>query len=314
MPFNSNIDRTDAGALIPEDVAREIIQGVPEASAVMRMARRLPNLTRAQQRMPVLSTLPSAYFVNGDSGLKQSTTMAWANKYLNVEEIAVYVPIPDAVLDDADYNIWSEVRPRIVEAIGVKFDAAVLIGTDAPASWPDDLVTACTAAGSTVSLAAFTDLYDAELGEGGVVSKVEEDGFMVNGHIADLTMKAKLRGLRDADGQPIFLQSMQQAATSYTLDGSPIDFVRNGAMSAATALQISGDWSQLVYAIRQDLTWKVIDQGVITDNAGQIIYNLPQQDMVALRAVMRIAWQVPNPINRVNSTEATRFPFAALTA
>jgi len=34
--------------------------------------------------------------------------------------------------------------------------------------------------------------------------------------------------------------------------------------------------------------------------------------MVALRAVMRLGWQVPNPINRLQTTEADRYPFAVL--
>ena len=42
------------------------------------------------------------------------------------------------------------------------------------------------------------------------------------------------------------------------------------------------------------------------------MYNLAQQDMVALRAVFRVAWQVPNPINRVNENSSTRYPFSAL--
>jgi len=39
---------------------------------------------------------------------------------------------------------------------------------------------------------------------------------------------------------------------------------------------------------------------------------LMQQDMLALRAVMRIGWQVPNPINRLQETEANRYPFSVL--
>jgi len=50
------------------------------------------------------------------------------------------------------------------------------------------------------------------------------------------------------------------------------------------------------------------------DGAGNIIYNLAQQDMVALRAVMRLGFALPNPINRMNPTAATRYPFAVLTA
>jgi HK97 family phage major capsid protein len=134
--YTSIIDRSDAGALIAEDVSRVIVQGVAESSALMRLATRAPDMPRAQRRIPVLSVLPVAYFVTSDTGLQRTTEQAWVNKSLNAEEIACIVPIPESVLDDADYGIWGEVRPRIVEAIVIVFDSAVLFGTNAPASWP----------------------------------------------------------------------------------------------------------------------------------------------------------------------------------
>lgn len=324
MPYNSIVDRTDVGALIPEEVSRQIIQNVPERSAIMQLGRRLPNMSRKQHRLPVLSALPTAYFVDGDSGMKQTTEMAWANKYIYAEELACIVPIPEAVLDDADYPIWEEVRPRTEEAIGVAFDAAVIHGTNAPANWPDDLATAAAAAGNSVDLstqiAAGEDLYDVELGENGVISKIEADGFMATGHVAAMSMRGKLRGVREKvyDGSstanlglPIFTRSMQDS-TRYELDGAPIYFPKNGAINAASVLQVSGDWDQLVYSIRQDITFKILTEAVIQDGAGNIIYNLAQQDMVALRVVIRLGWQVPNPINRLQETEASRYPFAIL--
>jgi HK97 family phage major capsid protein len=311
VAYNSQITRDDVGALIPEDVSREIIQGVPEMSAVMRLARRLPNMSRAQRRLPVLSALLTAYFVTGDTGLKQTTEAAWANKYINAEELAVIVPIPEAVLDDADYDIWGEIRPRIAEAMGIAFDQAVLYGTNAPSDWPEDLLDGATAAGNAVTLGSVGDLYDDIMSVGGVIGKVEEDGFMVDGHVAAMTMRARLRGLRDLQGQPIFLRVMQQA-TQYELDGAPVIFPRNGAMDPAQTLMFSGDWTQLVYSIRQDITYKILTEAVIQDNTGAIIYNLPQQDMVALRAVMRLGWQLPNPISRIQPVEANRYPFGVL--
>ena len=56
----------------------------------------------------------------------------------------------------------------------------------------------------------------------------------------------------------------------------------------------------------------MLTEAVIQDGSGTIVYNLAQQDMVALRAVMRLGWQLPNPINRVNTNASTRYPFSVL--
>lgn len=319
MAFNDQIDRDDVGALIPEDVASEILGTIAEESIVMNFGRRLPNMSRRQRRMPVWTQLPQAFFVNGDTGMKQSTKAAWDNVFIEAEEIACYVVIPDAVADDADYDILAEVKPGIVSAIGKTFDQAVMYGINAPTSWPDALTIGIEEAGHRVTLGSVGDLYDDIMGEGGVLSLVEEDGFMPNGHVAALRMRAKLRGLREKDvdgnatGQPIFVSArMADGKASYSLDGEPLSFPKNGAMDPNRTLLISGDWSQLVWSIRQDLTYKVITEGVITDADHNILINLPQQDSSALRVVFRVGWALPNPINLVNEDEGTRYPFASL--
>lgn len=313
---DSIISRSDAEALIPEEVAREIIQGTTEQSAIMQLATRAPDMTRKERRMPVLSSLPMAYFVDGeapDGGLKQTTQMKWENKFLEAEEIAAIVPIPEAVLDDADYDIWGEVRPRIEEAMGVLFDRAVLFGETAPASWPTNILDGATDAGNAVALGTNDDIYDDIMGVDGLIAGVEEDGFMVSGFVSQMGMRARLRGLRDAQGQPLFNATMQEG-TRYQLDGEPVIFPRNGSIvKDDPALMFAGDWSKLIYAMRQDITYKVLDQAVITDAENNIVYNLAQQDMVALRVVMRLAWQLPNPINRLKEDESERYPFAVLT-
>jgi HK97 family phage major capsid protein len=310
--YDAAISRTEAQALMPEDVTREILGEVARDSAVMTLGRRLQDMTRKQRRMPVWSSLPTAYFVDGDTGLKQTTDVSWDNVYLNAEELAVIVPIPEAVLDDADYDIFGEARPAIVSAIGKAFDQAVLYGINAPASWPECVLEAAEAAGHEVTLnVSYSDLYDDIFAENGVIAKVEEDGYMVNGHVAALSLRAKLRGLKDADNRPIFLANLQDAA-QYALDGEQLVFPRNGAIDPSRALLISGDWSQLVWAVRQDVTFKVLTEAVIQDGNGAIVYNLAQQDMVALRVVFRVGWALPNPINLVNTNAATRYPFAFL--
>ena len=306
------IDRTGAEALIPEENAREIIQGAVAQSAALSMGRRLANMTSKQTKLPVLDALPIAYFVDGDTEQKKTTKQQWDKKILYAEEVAVIVPIPEAVLDDADYDIWGEVRPRIQEAFGKVIDQAIFFSTGKPTNWRAGLVPSATAAGATVALGA-NDLYDVIMGEGGVIAKVEESGFFVSGHLADISMRAKLRGLKDKQDRPLFLASMQQAG-NYTLDGSAMTFPRNGAWDPSAALLVSGDFSQLVYSIRQDITFKLFTEGVVQNTDGTIAYNLMQNDMVALRAVMRLGWEIPNPINALKTNKNQRFPFAVLTA
>lgn len=307
------IDRSGAESLIPIQESNEIIQGTIAQSAVLSRGRKLANMTSKQYKMPVLDMLPIAYFVNGDSGQKKTTKQAWDKKFITAEEIAVIVPIPEAVLDDSEYDIWAEVKPRVTEAFGRVIDGAALFGVDKPSTWREDLVTTATKAKAFVTLGASDNLYDKIMAEDGVIAKVEGSGYLVNGHLADISMRAKLRGLKDEVGNPIFKSDMQ-GTTQYALDGSPINFPNNGAFDKTKALMISGDFSQLVYSIRQDITFKLFTEGVVQNSDGSIAYNLMQNDMVALRAVMRLGWEIPNPINSIEKDKTKRCPFAILKA
>ena len=323
MPtYNSLTDRDDAASLIPEEVEQQIFSSMEEQSYILRLATRLRNGSRNKERLKVDESLPSAYFVEGDTGLLQTSEMSWLDKYVYYHKIGVIVPIPDDVSDDMDVDYWGTIMPHIAGAFAAKIDAAVLEGTDVPVSyqWPSNIATAAGTASHSVDLSnivgASGDLYDALLGENGVLSLIEADGFEASGHIGTLSMKSKLRGLRGSDDHPIFksefAQGGAQAMTQFTLDGAPIYFPKNGCLTPASNLLISGDFKQLVYSFRREMTFKLLDQAVITDGSGAVIYNLAQQEMKALRCTLRWGWQLPNPINRVNATEATRYPFAKL--
>lgn len=310
MALDANIiTRSNLSGLIPEPVTREIIQGVTEGSAVLSMGRRLPNMSSKTQVLNVLDSLPLAYFVDGDTGAKKTTNMAWDKKKIYAEEIAVIVPIPEAVLDDSDYDIWGEVRPRLTEAFGKVIDAAILFGTNKPTNWRAGLVPSAVTAGNVVTQTATPDLYQDIMGEGGLIAKVEDSGFLPTGAMGAVKMRAQLRGLVDTTKSPIFKTDMQ-GSTQYALDGVPMVFPMNGAFDPTEALLIIGDFSQLTYAVRQDITFKVFTEGVVQNTDGTIAYNLMQNDMVALRAVMRLGWEIPNPVNAFNADNSNRFPFA----
>src|SRR5215831_14466679 len=148
MPYNSIISRTNTAALIPEEYSQEVLKRLPTASAALSLFRHV-TMSRQQYRMPIMAALPVAYFVTGDTGLKQTSEQQWANKYLNAEEIACIVPIPEKVLEDAAFDIWTEVTPFVIEAIGRALDGAIFLGINKPGSWPAAIATVATEKGNT---------------------------------------------------------------------------------------------------------------------------------------------------------------------
>ena len=310
MPVNIT-SRADAEAIIREQVISTIFQDAPKQSTFMSLARKLPNMTSNQTRMRVLDFLPTAYWVDCDTGMKQTTRQAWDNIFIEAAELAVIVPIPEAVLDDAEFDIFGEITPRVNEAIGQRVDSAIIFGVNRPRNWQNDIITLARQAGNNVAVGSSPDYYNLLLGEGGVISKVEEDGFMATGALAAMSMRAKLRGIRATDGSLIFKSDMQ-GSTNYALDGAPMYFPQNGAYDNTIAQLIVGDFKQAVYSIRQDVTVKILDQGVIQDpTTKEIVYNLAQQDMVALRIVFRMGWALPNPATRMDE-DRVGCPFAYL--
>lgn len=309
MPVNATLLQ-QAEALIHEQVVNSIMQDTPKQSIVMQLGRRLPNMTSNQTRVPVLSMLPMAYWVNGETGFKQTTNQAWENVYLTAGELAVIVPIPEAVVSDSSFDIVGEITPRINESISEKVDSAIVFGNVRPVEWQNDLVTLARQAGNNVS-GGIT--YDTLMGENGLLSKVEQSGYTVNGVMAAMTARGALRGLKDDAGRPIFATDMQ-GATRYGLDGAPMYFPENGSFDPSVAQMIAGNWNQLVYSIRQDVTTKILTEGVIQDpETKDIVYNLAQQDMIALRVVFRMGWALPNPATRLNPDRAN-VPFAYIEA
>jgi HK97 family phage major capsid protein len=303
--FNSMITRGDAAPLIPEQEVGEILKAAPQSSAALQLLRTVRMSTKTLTQ-PVLGSFPVAYWVNGDTGLKQTTDVLWQGISMTAEEIAVIVPIPEAVLDDAAYPIWSEIRPLLAEAIGITLDQAIFQGTNKPATWPAAIIPAAIAAGNE-------NTADATPAEGGLVTDlletfddVEDDGYDVTGIAAKRAIRSGLRKSRDTTGQKLADVSTNE------VEGVPIRYVGPGVFDANT-LSIVGDWSMAILGIRQDLTWKLLDQAVITDDTGAVLLNLPQQDSVALRVVARFGYALAAPITRREpENTSTPFPFSVL--
>lgn len=316
MPYGNVTSRSDVEATIPEDVSRDMLGKAVEESAVLQLFRSVP-VPRKSLRFPILSALPVAYWVNGDTGLKQTTEIAWQNKFLTVEEMATILPVPENVAEDMEVNVWDEGEKYIREAFARLLDQTVFFGTNAPSSFPTAVLPSVMAAGNTVTEGTANAAAGGYMGDlDNLLASVEEDGFGVTGFVGDLSAKRKFRAARNTQGERV--DAGRITGDLNTIDGTPITYPMaglwpNGLSAGQNVRLMAGDWNrQFVVGVRQDITFKVLDQAVIQDNTGAIVFNLAQQDMVAMRVKFRVGWQVANTINNRNPNAATRYPAAAM--
>lgn len=308
----ADINRTDAAGLLAEATnINEVIQQAAMSSAALRTFRKV-NMGKKTATLPVIDALPTAGFVTEDSdstGVKPTSQQVWVSKTLTAEEIAVIVPIHENVFADSDIDVWAEVRPRIAEALGAVLDGAVLFGTNKPASWPSSLEDGARAAGNLYSAATSGDLAE-DINQ--TWALVEADGFDVNVQYAKRSLRATLRGLRDSQNHPIYLENFRTDGSATQVYGEDIEWVRNGAWvdsvasPAGGATFIAGDRNMAILGIREDVSYKILTEATV----GSL--NLAERDMIALRAKFRVAFQVADPTTIEGGSSA--YPFAVLGA
>lgn len=318
----ADISRADALALISEQDMGELWQDTAKQSLAMQTFRHV-QMTKKQAKVPVLDALPAApsggAWIDGDTGRKPTLDMGWANKFLEAEEIAGIVPIPENVLDDTDMDIWAEVRPRIAEYVGYYLDLAVLLGIGAPASFPASLYEGALNAGNVLDLSNFLGLgtqaqgYDLAGAFSETIGLVEDDGFNANTIWTKRAIKRRMQNLRDGNGDPIYATQFKSGESMASIWGVDTVFADNNSLGAAAELHaIVGDRSRAILGIRQDIEFKFLDQATLTDGQGKVLMSLAEQDMIALRFKMRAGFQVADPMTWEGGQGA--YPFAALVA
>lgn len=299
---------TDTDPLVPEPLVADLIKEATKQSAVLSQVRTV-RMATGTQRQPVLNTKPVAYWNAGsDTSLAETTKAEWDNVQLVAEPLDVIVPVPRDYLNDSLVDIWAEIRPELAEAVATKLDAACIFGTDAPTTFGDSIFEVADAAGNSVTSGTNDDVA-ADIASLGVT--LAEQGYSLNGFMSKPGFNWQLVGLRSADGVPIFQTDLTGGVQS-SLYGRPLNEVSNGAWSGSDAVLIGGDFTKAIVGIRQDIEFEVSTQAIIQDGSGSIVYNLFQQNMVALKLHVRYAFATAKPVTRLESDAASRAPFAVL--
>lgn len=293
---------------LPTQVAKDVVKATAQESVIARLARQVP-MTSKKTTQPLIGALPVANWVNGDTGLKQSSSLKFEGKTITAEALATLVVVPDEFFDDSQIPIWDEVLPLVAEAMGRRIDDAALFGNGAPASWTENVFAHASAAGNTITLGQNPTGSDLGQDAAAVGLQLARDGFNLNGWAAETGLQWRLLGSRDDNGAPIFTQFAGEEG-GMALYGYPL-VQSAGAWQSDTVL-IGGDWSNALFGLRQDVTATIHTDAVITDANGVVVFNAMQQDAKIMRVVMRVGFGITNPATPQNTVASARSPFALL--
>lgn len=335
--FSNSMNRSNADTRLalelPERVVGDILRDAEVTSKFLQLGE-VHRMSTRQERIRLQNSKPSAYWINGtttagdaplgsandddtnqtakDSGLKQTTEYGYDNLYLTTDEIAVMVVMPDAWRDDSTLA-WEQIRRDLRGAFAEAIDAAGFFGASTtahplPSTFGTGIVPGAIAEGNVVYLADHlastpTDGSRADRADAyaAVAQLIDGKGYTSTNFVVAPGETWNLRRQRDENGALL---------NAGALFGLSVEEVRNGTWDPASAIALTGDFSNLKIGIRQDIQFTLTNVGTITNAAGAVVYNALQQDGEILRACMRVGYVVTNPLK--NLTGQREYPFAVL--
>lgn len=275
-----DIYRGTSNIALPDEVSEEIWGKTVEDSFFMTAARqiRIPGTGTAIQ---VIAGEPVADWVD-ETDAKPVSTSTFSKKTLVPYKLAVIEPFSSEFVHDLP-ALYEELRRRLPYALAAKFDATIM-GTTAPGTGFDVLGGA-----STVGIGG-TDVYGALVtAEGNIASA---GGIATHIGLAPQGRSLML-GAVDQVGHPLFTQGVGSAQVGTVL-GAETHVARAlyvaGTQSNPNVVGIIGDFRNAVWGSVEGIQIGVSDQATLTSGASTI--NLWQQNMVAVRAEIRVAFGV----------------------
>lgn len=266
---------------VPKEQAKEIMKDVARGSSILRLSKVEP-MTSDTKKFPVMVDGPGAYWVG--EGERISTSGAqWIFPEMVAKKLAVIIPVTKEKLKDTTIDVFNELKEPIAEAFYTAIDAACLFGTNSPFARS---VYAAAVAGENYIVDGTAESLDLDVSD--VMALIEDAGMDTNGFAANYGVKNRLRKLRDANGNALFVQGVNQNE----FYSNPIEFSRNGAWDKEKAEIIAGDWTKSLVGIRDGLEYEILKEATLQgtlDADGKPI-SLAEQDMVAIKATMRIGY------------------------
>jgi len=271
---------------VPTEKAADIIADTVRGSSILRLAK-VEQMESDKKEYAVMTDGPGAYWV-GETERIQTATASWIFPQIEAKKIAVIIPTTKEKMNDTTISVFETLKPYIAEAFHQTIDKACLFGDGSP--FATNIYDAALGAGNIQMRAAGENL-DITVSE--AMGLVEDKGYDVDGFAAHYGVRREIRNLRDANGNQLYVPGID-GSKFYEL---PIEFVRNGAWDRDRADFLGGVWRYAIVGIRQGIEYEVLKEATlqnVTMPDGKPL-SLAEQDMIAIKATMRLGFLVIKP-------------------
>lgn len=277
----------DGGGFVPDaDMLNEVFSLEANYGVAARLCRTV-NVSSDSVKAAALTATVAFTEVTTETGTKATTKPSFSYPTVDLREFAGIVVMTDQLLEDAAFDVRGFVAEELARAAAKTEDELLL--TDATTGLLRIAGTVVVRIGAALANLDFDDIIDAQYG---VPTASQEGGTWV---IARSAVPV-LRKIKATDGSYIW-GAAPNADTPATINGAPY-YISEVMADTATGLDkaygVFGNFSRYAVLIRKaGLKLTFHDSGTV--NVGGTDYNLIQQDMTALRAVIRRNVFIPLP-------------------
>lgn len=264
---------------IPTQFGGEIIKDVIENSKVMQLGV-FEEMDKQKKKFDYLASGPGAYWV-GEGQRIQTSKAEWLQVEMEAKKVAVILVASRETLQYSMTRFFEEMKPKIAEAFHKKFDEAAILNVDNPftQSIEQSVITADAVIQGDITGATIVEI------EG----LVEDADFEPNAFISKRQNRSALRTATEGTG---INEAKIYDRSNNTLDGLPVVDLKSAEFVKGSIY--TGDFDQIRYGIPFNINYEISTDAqlsTVVASDGKPV-NLYEQELIALRATMDIAFMV----------------------
>lgn len=274
--------------LIPDEYVAKVHELLPKYGVARRDCTIVP-MTSDRARISTWLTDFILEFVGTDH-VKRVLSGEFGHEWLNVKKLAGIIPLHTQDVEDATIDLVEFMKPKLAKAWAHAEDLAVFLGnTGAGVGGIDDVATVFYITSNSILDVDLDDLK--HLTESVTDAATEGAKFYMSRSIFNI-----LRNVKDDDGRYLYQKPSEKTpAMIWDYPFEIVNILPGRADDApGTHFIYFGNLEHYILGDRKTLTFKVSEEATIhyTDSEGAAKkYDLFQMDMIALKAVVREAFQ-----------------------